>query len=120
MAQPINNLLRMAQTTGGEPYDESQYMPMQGLDASPVNNFLNARMSQRVSPLMYQYMTRDRDGIEQPQVVGSDMDMMQMYGPEDQVAFDQQGNPIPLADPRHPRNQMQSFQPMPIYPQQRR
>lgn len=51
---------------------------------------------------------------------GSDMDMLRMYGPEDQVAFDQRGQPIPLADPRHPRNQMQSFQPMPVYPQQRR
>ncbi len=36
---------------------------------------------------------------------GSVMDMMMMYGPEDQVVFDPSGQPIPLADPRHPRNQ---------------
>ena len=49
---------------------------------------------------------------------GSDLDMMQMYGPEDQVAYDGQGRPIPLADPRHPRNQRMPT--MPAYPQQRR
>ncbi len=54
---------------------------------------------------------------------GSDTDMMAMYGPEDQVAYDQQGRPIPLADPRHPNNQQQApnalLQYAPMYPQRR-
>lgn len=49
----------------------------------------------------------------------SDMGMMMKYGPEEEVAYDQAGRPIPLADPRHPMNQQRA--PMrPSYPQQRR
>lgn len=34
----------------------------------------------------------------------SDSAMEELYGPEDQVSSDFMGRPIPLADPRHPRN----------------
>jgi len=78
-----NKLMQLAQYAGGgSPYDEDAYMRM------PV--------ARRGGPPQQQ---QQYDGG------GSDMDMMMIYGPEDQVAFDQQGRPIPLADPRHPRNQ---------------
>lgn len=56
---------------------------------------------------------------------GTDMEMMLLYGPEDQVVMDAQGRPIRLDDPRHPRNQQQQQQPYNAlsrygYPQNRR
>lgn len=138
MAQPLNNLLRYAQSTGGAPYDEEAYMPAPGQPGSPggANRFLANRLVNRLTPQMMEYIHGGYPGYagrNQPDLGmggspgnghGSDMDMMRMYGPEDQVAFDQQGNPIPLADPRHPRNQQrEQFAPSygpPMYPQQRR
>lgn len=53
----------------------------------------------------------------------TDTNMYTLYGPEEEVAQDAMGNPIPLADPRHPRNQRQgpALNPMlaPSYPQRR-
>lgn len=119
--------LQMAQSSGGSPYDESAYMQPGG-NASPVNNFLNNRLMERTSPTMGGYMLQQmgpRRGMP-PDVyggpaggpAGGDADLMAIYGPPDQVAFDQSGAPIPLADPRHPRNQRGG--PAPSYPQQRR
>lgn len=69
---------------------------------------------------------------------GTDMDMLMMYGPEDQVEYDRQQRPIPLNDPRHSRfrgvapgvNDIPAFNPSapggsggyspPGYPQRRR
>lgn len=99
MAQPTNKLLQYAQASGS-PYDEEAYMQMPG--GSSVNALLNSRLSRQAAPVMQQYMTRDRGGSPPS---GSDTDMMMIYGPEDQVAYDQDGNPIRLDDPRHPNNQ---------------
>lgn len=74
-----SRLMQYMQMAQGSPYDEDSYMRM------PV--------ARRGGPPAAQ-----GGG-------GSDMDMMMMYGPEDQVAYDPNGRPIPLADPRHPRNQ---------------
>lgn len=65
-----------------------------------------------------EYAARLRGGGMQPDG-GTDMEMMLLYGPEDQVAYDAQGRPIRLDDPLHPRNQR--VNPMlESYPQQRR
>lgn len=139
MSQPVNRLLQYAQSTGGAPYDEDAYMPEPGQRGSPPmsnhgpNDWLNERLHKRLgSPdHLTQYMTGDDvfggRGYSVPNRYNpdernsgtswSDMDMMRMYGPEDQVAYDGAGRPIPLADPRHPRNQQAA---PPYYPQGRR
>lgn len=122
MAQPTNKLLQYAQASGS-PYDEEAYMQMPG-GSSRVNILLNDRLSRQAAPVMQQYMTRDRGGSPPS---GSDADMMMIYGPEDQVAYDQNGNPIRLDDPRHPSNQRQApsrdavmpYSPPSQYPQRR-
>jgi hypothetical protein len=121
-------MIQMAQT-GGSPYDEEAYMPGGPPPTSSVNRFLDNRLMQRypgagrfVEDYEFDrripHMSR---GAQPPP--GSDSDMMMIYGPEDQVAYDQQGNPIRLDDPRHPRNQRQmpGLNPMlqPSYPQRR-
>lgn len=128
MTQPLNKLLQMAQSTGGSPYDEDAYMPMPRGSAVGVNGFLANRLQGRMSPQMMEYLHGGYPGYagaQQPDLGmrpaplnggGTDMDMMMMYGPEDQVAFDNLGRPIPLNDPRHPRNQMPT---QPSYPQRR-
>lgn len=97
--------------------DAGQSMPYP-LNGGPANQFLNQRMMERMPQGMQSYMAhsiaqRERSGeipLEQSggHGGGSDMDMMMIYGPEDQVAFDERGQPIPLNDPRHPKNQMQA------------
>jgi hypothetical protein len=84
-----NALMRTAQSTGGSPYDEDAYMRI------PV--------------------PRRRKNALMPKEPETDMEMEEVYGTEDQVAYDQNGRPIPLADPRHPRNQRMPT--MPTYPQ---
>lgn len=126
-----NHLARYLQMAGAE-----QPMPYP-LDGGPANQFLNARMLNQMPQGMQSYMAnsiaqRERSR-EMPQSQfgspggGSDMEMLMTYGPEDQVAFDNLGRPIPLADPRHPRNQQRSMpqgqEPpsvLPAYPQSRR
>jgi len=136
------NYLQMAQA-GGSPYDEEAYMK----DAPSPNYWLDRRLSNRIgNGMMMEYMRgsdkgwgsdglgyvpRNRSDAQderfngglQPGMIapGSDSDMMQIYGPEDQVAYDQAGRPIPLADPRHPNNsRSQNFlMPAPMYPQRR-
>lgn len=127
----MNKLMRMAQHDA-EPSGYNDHA-----DQSVLNTILNRRMEQRfpggpgmnallgvmsqriphmMTPPGYENRLRGSAG---PSGEGGDMDMLMMYGPEDQVVFDQQGRPIPLNDPRHPRSQ-QSYQPVPAYPQQRR
>lgn len=128
MAVPTNNLLRYAQTTveQGAPYDEDAFMPVPGNSAVGANRFLADRLKNRLTPQMMEYLHGGYPGyagMAQPDLgmgrsaPGSDMDMMRMYGPEDLVAFDNAGRPIPLNHPRHPRNQQPT---MPMYPQGRR
>ena len=127
----------------GSPYDEDTFMPMPN-----PNNWLNSRLERRLPSSTMGYITGDDYGGPQayrppsrfdrrggpgvdmpappngggqsaPDDYGSDMDMMMLYGPEDQVAYDAQGRPIRLDDPLHPRNQR--VNPMlESYPQQRR
>jgi hypothetical protein len=119
-------LMRQAQS-GGSPYDEDNYMEMS--QPSSANEFLNSRLDKRIPPVMFDYMTggvkgmgsdgmgyapRSRFNDQGGGVPPTDMNMMLIYGPEDQVAYDSIGRPIPLNDPRHPRNQQQSA---PSYPQ---
>ena len=120
----------------GSPYDEDTFMPM----PNGPNDWLNSRLSRRLPDSTMGYITGDDYGGPQayrpqgrfdagrtPSYVspgmsdgGSDMDMMMIYGPEDQVAFDAQGRPIRLDDPRHPSNQSRVNPMLQSYPQQRR
>jgi hypothetical protein len=103
-----NALARYAQA-GGSPYDEEDYMQMPG--QSGANRFLNDRLGAKYGQNMrdflvnHRYLTGYENGSAFGPQGGTDMDMMQIYGPEDQVAYDSIGRPIPLNDPRHPRNQ---------------
>lgn len=146
MSQPVNRLIQYAHTTGGAPYDEEAYMPYDNRRGG-ANTFLDARLYGRLPDRQLDYMTGGMTeahnygmgyypssrfggggletfrgpppgvGRDLDSAGGSDMDMMRMYGPEDQVVFDASGRPIPLADPRHPRNQQQQM--APSYPQRR-
>ena len=117
-----NRLMQMAQSTGGSPYDTDAMAGMAG-PATELNNILDIRSK---LPNAYFGMMEARQNRYGPYskagyAPGSDTDMLQMYGPEDQVAMDAQGKPIPLADPRHPMNQRQQQMPqnMLMYPQRR-
>jgi hypothetical protein len=137
-----NAFARTAQA-GGSPYDEEDYMRMpprplmntkvgpQYEDAyifpesygmaryisrsdavSPSNAFLNRRLTNRIYG--EEMVT---PGLRQP---ATDTEMMEIYGPEDEVAYDSIGRPIPLNDPRHPRNQTPGNALAPFgYPQRR-
>lgn len=110
-----NALARYAQA-GGSPYDEEDYMQMPG--QSSVNQFLNRRLDARISPTMSDYLI-ERE-LPSPATMPTDMNMMRIYGPEDEVAYDSIGRPIPLNDPRHPRNQTPGNALAPFgYPQRR-
>ena len=136
-----NALGRHAQA-GGSPYDEEDYMriplprrePQMGGGTRPsdedlkamagmrgrfnVNDFLNERLRLRTSPAMQDYLI-ERE-LPSPSTMPTDMNMMRIYGPEDEVAYDSIGHPIPLNDPRHPRNQTPGNALAPFgYPQRR-
>ena len=107
----------------GSPYDEDTFMPMptdpqqsrantwlnrrldDRLDRSPGMGEMHRMMSERIPHMMTPpgYNPGNPTGNDG----GSDMEMMLLYGPEDQVVMDAQGRPIRLDDPRHPRNQQQ-------------
>lgn len=123
-----NALARYAQA-GGSPYDDEDYMARPELSA--VNEFLNSRLDKRIPAVMFDYMTGGVKGMGSDglgyaprsrfnDIGGTDMDMMRMYGPEDQVAYDSIGRPIPLNDPKHPRNNQLPFSMIPAYPQNRK
>ena len=83
-----------------------------------VNDFLNERLRLRTSPAMQDYLI-ERE-LPSPSTMPTDMNMMRIYGPEDEVAYDSIGRPIPLNDPRHPRNQTPGNALAPFgYPQRR-
>lgn len=104
----------------GSPYDEDTFMPMpvdpqqsrmntwlnqrldRRMDATPGSGEMHRMMSERIPHMMTPpgYQPMQQNG-------GTDMEMMMLYGPEDQVAYDAQGRPIRLDDPRHPGNQRQ-------------
>jgi hypothetical protein len=66
-------------------------------DQRVTNDWLNDRLLER--------MQESREPGPPVNAPGSDMDMMRIYGPPDQVAIDKDGKPIPLDDVRHPLNQ---------------
>lgn len=121
---------------GGSPYDEDTFMPMPADPRqSRMNTWLNQRLDRRLDQTpgaseMHRMMSERIPHMMTPPGYqpgsspgGSDMDMMMLYGPEDQVAYDQQGRPIPLSDPRHPRNQAGGYNALSRqnqYPQSRR
>lgn len=123
----------------GSPYDEDTFMPMpvdpqqsrantwlnqrldRRMDASQGMGEMHRMMSERIPHMMTQQGYNPTDPTGRGAAPGgTDMDMMLLYGPEDQVVMDAQGRPIRLDDPRHPRNQSRVNPMLESYPQQRR
>lgn len=88
---------------------------------TPVNNFLDKRIMDVISPYDGSSGISVNQGPQAGPPSGSDSQMLDAYGPPDQVAYDGQGNPILLADPRHPMSQRRQQMPqnMLMYPQRR-
>jgi len=125
----------------GSPYDEDTFMPMpvdpqqsrantwlnqrldRRMDASQGMGEMHRMMSERIPHMMTQQGYNPTDPTGRGAAPGgTDMDMMLLYGPEDQVVMDAKGLPIRLDDPRHPNNAKDALvkELMKSYPQQSR